>query len=104
MRISNEFVLTDQRVVVKRGWLNIQTVSIQYARITDVSIAQTLIDRILKIGALSISTAGNEGHRIAMAHVEDPQGLKKELHELKEKYRRSFGDGATAHDIVDAAD
>ncbi len=103
LRINYEFMLTDQRVIVKRGWLNIQTVSIQYARITDVSIAQSIIGRLLKIGALSISTAGNEGNRVIMAHIEDPQGVKRLLHELKEKYRQSFG-GSTDIEAVDSVD
>jgi len=88
LRISNEFVFTNKRLLVKRGWLNTKLVSINYNRITDVSIKQYLIDRILKIGSLSVSTAGNDGYRVVLVHIQEPHLLKSRLHDLKESYRQ----------------
>lgn len=86
LKISNEYIFTNQRIVVKRGWLGTKTISIHYNRITDISITQSLIDRFLGIGALSISTAGQEGYHIILSHIAKPHQLKKELFDLKEQY------------------
>lgn len=84
--ISNEFVFTNQRILIKKGWIATNAVSIHYHRITDVSISQSVLDRILRIGSLAISTAGSEGDRISLFHVSRPHTLKKELYDLKDAY------------------
>jgi uncharacterized membrane protein YdbT with pleckstrin-like domain len=90
LRISNEFVFSDKRVLVKTGWISTKMISINYNRITDAQIIQSLIDRILNIGSLAISTAGSEGYRISLSHISDPHNKKKLLHELKEAYRNNY--------------
>ncbi len=89
LRISNEYVFTDHRILVKRGWLSTNTISIHYNRITDVNVTQNLIDKILRIGSISISTAGSEGYEVSLIHVSRPYDLKKSLFSLKEKYRHN---------------
>jgi len=89
LRISNEFVFTNRRILIKTGWISTRVISISYNRITDVSITQSLVDRLLSIGTLAISTAGSEGYRASLSHITKPHDKKKLLHELKEKYRRS---------------
>lgn len=84
--ISNEFLFTNQRILIKRGWIGTRATSIHYNRITDVSISQGILDRLLHIGSLSISTAGSEGDRVALFHVAHPHNLKKELYDFKENY------------------
>jgi len=90
LKISNEFIFTNKRLIVKRGWLNTSLVSINFNRITDVSIEQSLVDRFLKIGTLSVSTAGNEGYRVTLSHIKEPHFLKRQLHDLKESYRQTL--------------
>lgn len=90
LRISNEFVFSNRRVLVKTGWISTKMISINHNRITDVSITQSLIDRLLNIGTLAISTAGSEGYRVSLSHINQPHNKKKLLHELKEEYRKSY--------------
>ncbi len=85
LRISNEYFFTNQRVLIKKGWLSTKTVSIHYDRITDISVTQNLLDRILKIGSISISTAGSEGYEVNLNHVSKPYLLKKKLFSLKQE-------------------
>ena len=101
LKISNEYIFTNQRIIIKKGWLNTKTISVYYNRITDVSISQSLIDRLLGIGALSISTAGQDGYRIILSHIAKPHQVKKELVDLKELYLHSLykhGGGTLADD------
>ncbi len=88
IKISNEFVLTDRRLIVKRGWLNTNIKTIYYNRITDMNIGQTLLEKIIKIGTLSISTAGSDGYEVILWHIRDPYKIKKILYEAKFKYEK----------------
>jgi uncharacterized membrane protein YdbT with pleckstrin-like domain len=90
LRIRNEFVFSDKRILVKTGWISTKMISINYNRITDVSITQSLVDRLLNIGSLAISTAGSEGYRVSLSHINKPHNKKKLLHELKESYRKNY--------------
>lgn len=90
LRISNEFIFTNKRILIKKGWISTKMISISYSRITDISITQSLVDRLLNIGSLSISTAGSEGYKVSLVHIQRPHRKKKILHELKEKYRMNY--------------
>lgn len=85
LRISNEYIFTNQRILIKKGWISTKTVSIHYNRITDISVTQNILDRILKIGTMAISTAGSEGYEVTLRHVSKPYLLKKSLFSLKEQ-------------------
>ncbi len=87
LRVSNQYVFTNQRVLIRRGWLNVKTISIHYNRMTDASVKQDIIDRIIKIGTLSLSTAGSEGYKVNLNHIEKPNQRKRDLYNLKENYR-----------------
>lgn len=90
LRVSNQYVFSDQRVLIRRGWLNVKTISIHYNRMTDASVKQDIIDRIIKIGTLSLSTAGSEGYKVNLNHIEKPKQRKKDLYNLKENYRQKL--------------
>jgi uncharacterized membrane protein YdbT with pleckstrin-like domain len=89
LRIANAFVLTDRRIIVKRGWLNTSIKSVNYDRITDVGVEQSFLDKILyNTGTLSISTAGGDGYELELNCISNPHEMKKNLYDLKEEYRR----------------
>jgi membrane protein YdbS with pleckstrin-like domain len=88
IKISNEFILTDKRLIVKRGWLNTHIKTIYYNRITDMSIRQTLLEKIIKTGTLSISTAGSDGYEATLLHIKSPYKIKKILYEAKLNYEK----------------
>jgi membrane protein YdbS with pleckstrin-like domain len=86
LKVSNEFVFTTDRILIKKGWIGTKTISAKFSRITDINVSQSLIERILKTGTISINTAGSEGYEVVLKHVASPYNLKKDLHNLKEKY------------------
>ncbi len=90
LKISNQYVFTNQRMIVKRGWLNVKTITIHYNRMTDASVKQDLVDKIIGIGSLSVSTAGSEGYKVNLNHIEKPNKTKQELYNLKENYRQNL--------------
>lgn len=86
LRISNEYIFTEERVLIKNGWLATKIIGINYNRITDVKVTQGIVDRIIGIGSLLINTAGGEDYEVQLQHVKHPYDLKKDLHVLKEAY------------------
>lgn len=90
LKISNQYVFTNQRMIIKRGWINVKTITIHYNRMTDASVKQDLIDKIIGIGSLSVSTAGSEGYKVNLNHIEKPNRTKQELYNLKEDYRQNL--------------
>ncbi|MEO7062072.1 MAG: PH domain-containing protein [Lapillicoccus sp.] len=56
---TTHYVITTHRVMVRRGILSKAGKDITLSKITDVSFSQTLVDRVLKAGSLSIESAGD---------------------------------------------
>lgn len=56
---TTHYVITDKRVMVRRGILSKSGKDIGLSKITDVSFHQSLIDRIIRAGSLHIESAGD---------------------------------------------
>lgn len=88
LKISNEFVFTDKRILVKKGWIETKVKTIYYNRITDISVSQNILDRIIKTGTISISTAGSDGYEAVLLHIKNPYQIKKDLYNIKMDYQK----------------
>lgn len=83
--VSNIYVLTNKRIVVKRGWLSTETITGSYEKITDIYVSQTFIERFLFLtGTIKIDTAGDVGYEIVLSDVHNPEKLKAEILSLKD--------------------
>jgi uncharacterized membrane protein YdbT with pleckstrin-like domain len=60
------------------GVLSKTTRSIQLSKVQDVTVTQTLTERLIGIGTLSIETAG-ETSRLTIAGIDDPQAVADEI-------------------------
>lgn len=56
---TTHYVITDKRVMVRRGILSKSGKDIGLSKITDVSFHQSLLDRIIRAGSLHIESAGD---------------------------------------------
>lgn len=80
---ANSYALTNKRIIIHLGWLNTHTTTIDYAKITDVSITQSFTDRILtNTGTIHVNTAGTIGHEVVLTHIENPFEVKRKLGEV----------------------
>ncbi len=64
VRGTTHYVITSHRVMVRRGVLSKQGKDITLSKITDVSFQQTLLDRILRSGTLTIESAGDSADEL----------------------------------------
>lgn len=89
-RIANAYAFTDHRVLVHRGWLSTNLVSIEYSKITNITVEEPFFTKIFTgTGSLTISTAGSIDGGVQLKHVAKPYQLKKILDNLMTKYRTS---------------
>src|SRR3989344_4307215 len=80
---SHSYALTNKRIIIHLGWLNTHTTSIEYTKITDTSITQSFVDRILtNTGTIHVNTAGTSGHEVVLTHIENPFEVKRKLGEV----------------------
>ncbi len=86
LKRAKAYAFTTKRIVVHYGWLSTSTISVDYDKITDVRVNESIIEKVLaKTGDLSINTAGTSNVEIVLAHIDEPYEIKKKLDELKNK-------------------
>ena len=80
---SNAYAFTDRRILVHTGWLSTQATSINYDKITEVSVDEPFFARLItKSGYLTIHT-GNIVDALVLEHIENPYEIKKKLDSLR---------------------
>lgn len=72
------YMLTDFRIVVRRGVLSRFTESIALDRVQDSGVRQRLLARALKFGDVEIESAGRDGTEV-LHHIADPAGFSNDL-------------------------
>lgn len=90
LRISNRYILTNSRLIFKRGWLSTEVESIHYDRITDVMVKQGFWQRfIFSAGNIYVNTAGGEDYEAKLMNIDDPHKIKKLIYGLKKTYMKN---------------
>lgn len=82
-KVSNAYAFTDKRVLIHHGWLSTKAQSVDYSKITEVSISEPFLSRIItKSGDMSIHT-GNITDALVLQNIEAPYEIKKKLDALR---------------------
>ena len=91
LRRANIYLLTDKRILIHRGWLSTQLISVDYEKITDIKVFETFVEKIfLETGAIFINTAGTPYHEIKLLHIKKPYNLKKKIDQTRESLVRKM--------------
>lgn len=84
-KAANVYAFTNKHVLIHRGWLSTHTISVDYAKITDVHIRERFSDRLIThTGSIAIITAGTTTDQILLQHINGPYEVKKKLDALKD--------------------
>lgn len=86
-RMFTRIVVSGDKLRYESGILSRTTRSIQVSKIQDVRIDQTLVQRLIAVGNLSIETAG-ETSRLTIMDVDSPQAVADELLEATQSAPR----------------
>ncbi|HZK95920.1 MAG TPA: PH domain-containing protein [Prolixibacteraceae bacterium] len=79
-RYTDEFTITNKRVVIKTGLISRKTVELNLTKIESVNVDQTIMGRIFGFGNISIIGIG--GTREVFVNIRKPLEFRKKFQEL----------------------
>jgi len=79
-RYTDEFTITNKRVVIKTGLFSRKTVELNLTKIESVNVDQTVMGRIFGFGSISIIGIG--GTREIFVNIRKPLEFRKKFQEL----------------------
>lgn len=81
--LFTHYVVTNERIIVRRGFIARQGKEIPLEVINDVAFSQNVIERILRSGDLLIESAGEQGQS-RYTDIPDPEGVQSLIYRLRE--------------------
>ena len=79
-RYTDEFAITNKRVVIKTGLISRKTIELNLSKIESVNVDQTIMGRIFGFGTISIIGIG--GTRETFVNIRKPLEFRKKFQEL----------------------
>jgi len=76
-RLGAAFEVTTKRTVMHRGFFSKSTSEVVHDNIRNIQVTQSLIQRILGVGRIGISSAGQDGIEISVNHLRNPGKLRE---------------------------
>lgn len=90
---TSHFVVTSKRVIHRSGLLARQSMEIPLANINDVRFHQSLVERMIGAGDLTIESAGERGQE-TFSDVRRPEFVQKTIYEMSEEAARRSAEAA----------
>jgi membrane protein YdbS with pleckstrin-like domain len=97
------YVLTTERIVVRRGMIARSGTEIPLEQITNVLFAQRMVERLLGYGDVILEAAGSQGQS-ELHDIPDPEGFQQQVYEARELRNLHFRDGRDGRDGDDRRD
>ncbi|HEY7562478.1 MAG TPA: PH domain-containing protein [Gaiellaceae bacterium] len=74
-----KYTITDRRVFVRHGLVSVNEQTARLERVQDLTLHQTLSDRLFGVGTLQIDTAGSEGGPLEFKALTEPTRVREIL-------------------------
>lgn len=74
-----KYTITDRRVFVRHGLVSVDEQTARLERVQDLTLHQTLFDRLFGVGTLEIDTAGSEGGPLEFKALTEPTRVREIL-------------------------
>lgn len=81
------YSLSDDRLFVKTGFLNLHTEEIILYRIRDISLSRSLGQRIFGVGTVHVCSSDQTQPELDVKNIRDAERVKELLHEQVEKMK-----------------
>lgn len=81
--LGTELQVTNKRTILRKGLLSKYTSEVWHDNVRNVQIRQSFFQRIMDVGWIGISSAGQSGLEIAVAGIPNPEEAK----EIIDRYR-----------------
>lgn len=86
--VTSEYIITNERVIHRSGWLTQRSVEIPVLGIADVIFSQNLLQRLGRVGDVVIESAGGLGFT-RLSHIERADDVHRTIYDLLEDTRVS---------------
>lgn len=81
------YSLTEEKLIIKKGCFTLTTDEVRLYRILDLSLKQTLIQRIFNLGTITISSNDKSLGTFELKNIKDSEMIKEVLSEKIEEER-----------------
>ena len=102
------YALSEDRLFLKRGFLNVHQDEIVLYRVRDLRVSQTLWQRIFGVGTVTVISTDKSIPELALKNIRQPNEVKELIHEFVEKMkvarRMRVGEMSMDFDGDDAVD
>ena len=78
-RISSVLIVRDEEIAYENGLLKRKSTEIGLTSIRTVLVDQTLVQRILNIGDISIASSGTEAYEVQIKNMPAPYAIRDEI-------------------------
>jgi membrane protein YdbS with pleckstrin-like domain len=85
-RLATKLIVEGERMQFEEGIFGKSTHTIELSKVQDVRVDQTLMQRMMNVGNLSVETAGGSS-RIAMASIDRPHEVSSHILDLAKSLR-----------------
>ena len=76
-----KYTVTSKRVISRHGLISVTEQTARLERVQDLTLHQSLFDRMFGVGRLTIDTAGSEGGALEFRALENPAAVRDLLEE-----------------------
>ena len=102
------YALSEDRLFLKRGFLNVHQDEIVLYRVRDLRVSQTLWQRVFGVGTVTVISTDKSIPELALKNIRQPNDVKELIHEYVEKMkiarRMRVGEMSMDFDGDDAVD
>jgi membrane protein YdbS with pleckstrin-like domain len=84
-----KYTVTEHRVFVRHGLLSVTEQTARLERVQDLTLRQSILERVLGVGSLDIDTAGSEGGPLVFRALQDPAAVREVLDTAVQRERHA---------------
>jgi uncharacterized membrane protein YdbT with pleckstrin-like domain len=85
MRFFTQYTITTKRLHIRRGVLSKTESSTNVDRIQNITVTQSPVDRLMKVGTIDFDTAGEAASdRFSFVGVDNPQNLREQIMQARD--------------------
>ena len=81
------YALSEDRLFLKRGFLNVHQDEIVLYRVRDLRVSQTLWQRVFGVGTVTVVSTDKSIPELALKNIRQPNEVKELIHEYVEKMK-----------------
>ena len=78
--LTSHFVVTNQRIIHRQGWISKTSMEVPLQRINDVRFHQGILERMVGAGDLIIESAGTRGQEV-FSDIRHPEDMQRTIYE-----------------------